>query len=46
MAKNKDGASKDEVDTELTSELYYGVMGDAEAVEAKVVDFIDNYSND
>ena len=45
MANNKYGASKDEVDPEPALELYCEERGDAEVLEADVVNFIDSYDN-
>ena len=42
LAKNKNGASKDEVAPEPASELSSDERGDTEVVEAEVVDFIDD----
>ena len=46
FSKKKDGASKSELALEPASELYSGERGDAEAVEAEVTEFIDDYVND
>ena len=46
LAKNKDGASEAEVDSEPAPELPSDERGDAELMEAEAVDFINDYEND
>ena len=46
LEKKKYGASKYEVALEPALDLSSYERGDAEVVEAEVVDFIDNYDND
>ena len=46
FANKKNDASEAEVALELASELSSNERGDVEVVEAKVVDFIDDYAND
>ena len=46
LSNKKDGASKYEVAPEPALELSFDEKGDVEVVEAKAVDFIDDYEND
>ena len=45
VAKKEDNVSESEVALELASEKFFDERGDAEVIEAEVVDFVYDYAN-